>query len=51
LVEHSTENAGVVGSIPIITTKALFAKRREGFLFMVVSAPVDLSAGGPVAAD
>jgi hypothetical protein len=32
LVEHSTENAGVVGSIPIITTKSLFTDCEEAFL-------------------
>ena len=35
LVEHSTENAGVVGSIPTITTKTPFLRQRRGFLLLI----------------
>jgi hypothetical protein len=34
LVEHSTENAGVVGSIPIITTKRPSVSHGRPFLFL-----------------
>ena len=33
LVEHSTENAGVVGSIPTVATKNASSEMLEAFLF------------------
>ena len=33
-VEHSTENAGVVGSIPTVTTRTPSAPRRWGFFVL-----------------
>jgi hypothetical protein len=37
LVEHSTENAGVVGSIPTVATENAFSIALEAFLICVLS--------------
>jgi hypothetical protein len=53
LVEHSTENAGVVGSIPTVATEKALSKSLRAFLFLAkntevaggVKASVDWSTG------
>jgi hypothetical protein len=53
LVEHSTENAGVVGSIPTVATEKALSNVLRAFLFLAkntevaggVKASVDWSTG------
>jgi hypothetical protein len=40
LVEHSTENAGVVGSIPTVATEKALSKSLRAFLFFSENAEV-----------
>jgi hypothetical protein len=48
LVEHSTENAGVVGSIPTVATEKALSKSLRAFLFSAKNVEVAGEVKGSV---